>query len=201
LRYYDDEIPQLASQLRAKFKESGDPAQRSRLNTIVDRLSATFGLTDVSSVIVSDPAYNATLLPTDDALVLLVTDALLRDFDLIELEGVVAHVMARQRLGLLEREVAAAVSGLGGSDAHRLAGIATAYRADEVAAASIRYPIGLANALRRCVEHKAGTSSFFTSDDYRSSRWVWFDVYADASSSLDGDVDNADVRARALAEW
>ena len=29
---------------------------------------------------------------------------MMRDFELIELEGVVAHCLARQRLGLLERE-------------------------------------------------------------------------------------------------
>jgi len=41
------------------------------------------------------PAYNAALVPTGSGLSFFVTDALMRDFELIELEGVVAHCLAR----------------------------------------------------------------------------------------------------------
>jgi hypothetical protein len=201
LRALEDAAPGLAVELRGQFSSTdGGPAQQ-RIAVIVDRLAATFGLADVATTVVIDEAYNAALLPVATGHDLLITSAMARDFELIELEGVLAHLMARQRLGLLEREAAAAVSGLDGARAHRLAGAAQAFRADEVAAATIRYPSGLADALRRCASRRAPEGSYFLSDRYRASRWVWFDLFADAPVSLDGDVDDVAVRARALAEW
>jgi hypothetical protein len=201
LRALEDAAPELGGQLQGQFTEAAASAGRERLVVIVDRLAATFGLGDVVVSIILDEAYNAALLPTEAGYGLLVTSAMARDFELIELEGVVAHLMARQRLGLLDREAAAAVSRLDEVRAHRLAGAAQAVRADEVAAAAIRYPSGLADALRRCAAHRAPEGSYFRSDRYRASRWVWFDLFADTPTSLVGDVDDVAVRARALAEW
>jgi Zn-dependent protease with chaperone function len=194
-------IPALAESVSAGFTRGGTTRDDQRLATIVDRLGATFGLHEITSRIVSDEGYNAALLPSASGLTLLVTSALMRDFELIEIEGVVAHLMARQRLGELERLAAAAVSGRAFAEAHRLAGEASAYRADEVAAAGIRYPQGLAQALAKCAAQVVPEGSYFASAAYGATRWVWFDVYADRPSPIEGDVDEAGVRARALAEW
>ena len=200
-RGLDESVTKVATQLVGEFKEGGDQHTLARLQTIVDRLSATFGLSDLASTIVKDPAYNATLLPTEDQLQLLVTDALIRDFELIELEGVIAHLMARQRLGSLERRCAAALVRWPEPARRELAGSDAAHRADEVAAAAIRYPLGIAQALDRCVRRGAPSGSFFATPRYDATRWVWFDLYADRAPTVGGDLDGAPVRTRALAEW
>jgi hypothetical protein len=125
----------------------------------------------------------------------------MQDFALIELEGVVAHCLARQRLGLIERESLAAVSSLSDDVRQNLAGKGQAYRADEVAAASIRYPLGLAGALRKCAGQSVHSDSFFVSPTYAQWRWVFFDQWSDRLESDLGDLDDAELRARALEEW
>ncbi len=194
-------IPTLASTLEAQFTPGGSSVDAQRLATIVDRLSATFGLHDVAMRIVSDPGYNAALVPLGDGVVVFVSDALMRDFELIELEGVLAHLMARERLNALTRLCAASLSSLAFADAHRLAGLSIAYRADEVAAAGIRYPQGLANALEKCAKQTLSSQSYFASERYNATRWIWFNMFADRPSPLAGDLDDASVRSAALAEW
>ena len=130
------------SQMTAGLKVGGTTTQMRRLGTIVDRLSATFGLSDVQARIVSDPLANATLLPDGDALALVVTTGLVEEFELIEVEGVIAHLMARARCSMLDRTVAASLAGGDIAAQRRLAGAGYCYRADEVAAAAIRYPLG-----------------------------------------------------------
>jgi hypothetical protein len=164
-------------------------------------LAATFGVDHVSAFIVSEQGYNATLVPDGDKYSLFVTSALMQDFELIELEGVVAHCLARQRLGLLERESVAAVSTISDEARQNLAGRGQAYRADEVAAASIRYPLGLAGALRKCARQEIASDSFFASSTYAEWRWVFFDQWSDRRVSDLGDLDDAELRARALEEW
>lgn len=200
-RSIESAVPALASELDGAFVDGGSSRDALRLSTIVERLRATFGLSDVSVRIVRDEGYNAALLPTSDGLLLLVTSSLMRDFELIEIEGVIAHLMARQRLGALERLTAASQSGLDFARAHELAGASVAYRADEVAAAGIRYPQGLSAALAKCAAQHLPADSFFASPTYAATRWVWFNVYADGPSVLPGDLDEASVRSRALAEW
>jgi hypothetical protein len=194
-------VLQLAAVLRASFQPGGTPLEAERLKTIAARLTATFGLSDVEVVIVADDGYNAALLPSPGALVLLVTSALARDFTLVEIEGVVAHLMARERLGTIEREAAASLARWGGDATRELAGPASAYRADEVAAAGTRYPQGLASALSKCASNPPPSTSFFRSPAYAQTRWIWFDRYADKASPFPDDLDDVTVRARALAEW
>jgi len=64
---------------------------------VLDRLSATFGVDNVSALIVEESGYNAALVPSGAKYSLFVTNALMSDFELIELEGVVAHCLARER--------------------------------------------------------------------------------------------------------
>ncbi len=191
----------LGAEMLATFTPGGDATERLRLVTVLDRLAATFGVDRVSAFIVSDHGYNASLVPDGPKYSLFVTSALMQDFELIELEGVVAHCLARQRLGLLERESVAAVSTISVEARQDLAGRGQAYRADEVAAASIRYPLGLAGALRKCARQQLAPDSFFASPTYAQWRWVFFDPWSDRGTSDLGDLDDAELRARALEEW
>jgi hypothetical protein len=191
----------LGASLAARFAAGGDAKDQERLTTVLDRLSATFGASNVRAVIVSEPGYNAALVPGGPRETFVVTDALMRDFELIELEGVVAHCLARQRLGLLMRESLACVSGAGDDARRELAGVGATYRADEVAAAAIRYPLGLAGALRRCAAQDLPTDSYFASPDYDDQRWIWFDVHRDRATPDLLDLDDVTLRARALEEW
>jgi hypothetical protein len=161
LRRYAERGQSLGALMLGAFDAGGDATERLRLVTVLDRLAATFGVDNVSAFVVADQGYNAALVPDGTNFSLFVTSAVMQDFELIELEGVVAHLLARQRLGLLERESLASVSNLSDDARESLAGQGKTYRADEVAAASIRYPLGLANALRKCARQRVATNSFF----------------------------------------
>ena len=76
-----------------------------------------------------------------------------------------------------------------------------ARNADEVAAAAIRYPLGIAGALRRCEAQHVDATTFFTTDTYAQWRWVWFNLWSDRSSRALSDLDDVELRARALEEW
>ena len=184
-----------------KFSVGGTSADRQRLTTVLDRLAATFGVDQATPYIIEDPTYNAALVPNGHGFSLFVTDSLMRDFDLIELEGVVAHCLARHRLGLLTRESLASVSTMSDDARRALAGAGLAYRADEVAAAAIRYPLGIAGALRRCEGQRSSAPTFFSGETYAQWRWVWFNVWSDRTTTDLGDLDDVELRARALEEW
>ena len=201
LRDFEGRALALEGALRAAFAVGGTPYDVARLATVVDRLSATFGVDAVTPHIVADPGYNAALVPGANGFALFVTDALMRDFELIELEAVVAHCLARQRIGALGRQAVAAALALPEGTARRLAGSDLVYRADEVAAAAIRYPLGLAAALRRCAAQVVPVGSLLRDQRYESWRWVFFNVAAGRESSELGDLDDPLVRARALEEW
>lgn len=201
VQHADDAVGVAGARLLAALTLVDSPLDAERLTVIVDRLSATFGLSEVAVSFVDDPGYNAALVPVDAGLRLLVTTALMRDFDLVEIEGVVAHLMARERLGSVARSAAATLGRLDDARARALAGTAGAYRADEVAAAAIGYPQGLQRALARCAEATPPAGSFLLTPVYAQSRWLWFDRYADRAPAPAGDLDVAEVRARALAEW
>lgn len=191
----------LGNVLLDSFKAGGTPKDRQRLVTVLDRLAATFGVDSVSAFIVEDEGYNATLVPNGSSYALFITSALMRDFELIELEGVVAHCLARQRLALIQRQSVASLASLSADDRRSLAGSGSAYRADEVAAAAIRYPLGLAGALRKCSRQVVPAGSFFLTPNYDQGRWVWFDIWSDRKDSNISDLDDVELRALALEEW
>jgi len=201
LATYAERGQRLGSMVLGALAPGGDEAERLRLVTVVDRLAATFGVGKTSAYVVEDQGYNAALVPDGAAHSLIVTSSLIRDFELIELEGVVAHCLARQRLGLVERESLAAVLTLSEDARQALAGRGKTFRADEVGAASIRYPLGLAGALRKCARQRLAEDSFFASATYAQWRWVFFNQWADRKASDLADLDDVEVRARALEEW
>ncbi len=198
---YDRRGHALAGQMRSHFMVATSEIDRQRLATVLDRLAATFGVADVVATIVDDPGYNAALVPDTEGYSLFVTSAMMNDFELIELEGVVGHCLARQRLGLLARESVASVVSMNSAARRALAGEGATYRADEVAAATIRYPLGLAGALRRCSRQVVPAGSFFASPLYDEWRWIFFDVASDQTVSDLSSLDDAELRAMALEEW
>ena len=191
----------LGADILAKFAAGGTPKDRQRLITVLDRLTATFGVDAVSAFIIDDDGYNAALAPNGPSYSFFVTSAMMRDFELIELEGVVAHCLARQRLGILPRESASAMGNVTSQARRELAGVGLTYRADEVAAAAIRYPLGLAGALRKCARQVVTSTSFFASAQYDQWRFIWFDVWSDRKVPDLGDLDDVELRALALEEW
>ncbi len=198
---FEQQGTQLAGLVLDSFRPGGSSTDRQRLITVLDRLAATFGVDGISAFIIDDGCYNAALVPNGSAYSFFVTSAVMSDFELIELEGMVAHCLARQRLGLLTRECVASVVSTSLENRKVLAGSGTAYRADEVAAAAIRYPLGLAGALRRCARQVTPKDSFFLTSPYAGWRWIWFNQWSDRPSSDLGDLDDVELRAMALEEW
>jgi Zn-dependent protease with chaperone function len=193
----------LAGDLVTRFDVGGTPADRQRLSTIVERLSASFGLDRVACMVVTEPVPNATLVVDRDGYSLVVTTGLMETFELIEIEGVVAHCFARQRLGYLHLS-----AGVASSPDNRLIRRAFdrhcsdfALRADEIAAVTIRYPVGLAAALRRTARIQVPEHSYFATSAFNAERVVWFDPYIDGKGFAEGDNNQAGVRASALEEW
>ena len=193
----------LAAALITRFDVGGTPQDRLRLATIAERLSASFGLDDVSCMVVRDEVPNAALVSDRRGYSLVMTSGMTSTFDLIELEGVVAHCMARQRLGYLGLTSALATTPDDASTRRIFARECPdfALRADEVGAATIRYPVGLAAALRRCASAPVHSPSYFASEDFARERYVWFDPYIDQQQGDEGNRNLASVRAGALEEW
>jgi hypothetical protein len=193
----------LAGSLVAKFPVGGTKTDRVRLSTIVERLSATFGLGAINCFVVEEAVPNATLLRDQDNYTLIVTTGLMHEVELIELEGVVAHCMARQRLGYIAVPALLAAANLSKSARSRYETRIRgwAFRADEVAAATIRYPLGLQRALERTASTVPEASSYFASEAYAKARWIWFDQHVDGKELALGDLDQASARAQALEEW
>ncbi|CAB4860906.1 unannotated protein [freshwater metagenome] len=193
----------LAGSLVAAFPVGGTKTDRIRLSTIVERLSATFGLGSINCFVVDENVPNATLLRDQDNYTLIVTTGLMHEVELIELEGVVAHCMARQRLGYIALPSLLAAANLSKSARSRYESRIRgwAFRADEVAAATIRYPLGLQRALERTASTVPESSSYFASEAYAKARWIWFDQHIDGKELALGDLDQASTRAQALEEW
>jgi Zn-dependent protease with chaperone function len=193
----------LAGSLVAHFPVGGTKTDRVRLSTIVERLSATFGLGSINCFVVEEDVPNATLLRDQDNYTLIVTTGLMHEVELIELEGVVAHCMARQRLGYIAIPSLLAAASLSKATRSRYETRIRgwAYRADEIAAATIRYPLGLQRALERTASTVPHSSSYFSSEAYAKARWIWFDQHVDGKELTPGDLDQASARAQALEEW
>jgi Zn-dependent protease with chaperone function len=176
-----------------------------RVENLVDGLCATFGVAHPPLFAVKDERVNLAMVATPTGAVMVVTTGLLDTLDLIELEGVIAHGLAHLRLDAVRRgTLAATLPGFLANDAfrHRLAGRGRLMRADEVAACAVRYPVGIASALERCLERAAPSpSSLFASNRFSRTRWLWFDPTPGGEGDVPGELDATRVRAQALAEW
>jgi Zn-dependent protease with chaperone function len=188
-----------------------DEDTEPRLANVVDGLCATFGVPRPRLWLVDDPVPNACALGRrPSTAVLVVTSGLLDRLGLIETEAVVAHELAHvKRHDTAVSEVAVALcyplAGARGADGlvHWAIGRGREYRADMVAAATVRYPPGLNDALRVLEEAPGPTpGSVFTGRRWRASRWMWIDpMVGSRDDPVEGELDATSVRRAALAEW
>jgi hypothetical protein len=54
--------------------------------------------------------------------------------------------------------------------------------------------------MRKCANEQLSSTSFFASTTYAQWRWVWFNMWSGRASDL-ADLDDVELRARALEEW
>jgi Zn-dependent protease with chaperone function len=188
-----------------------EPGVLSRVETVIDRLCASFGVAAPRISVLDDRVLNAAIVGPVGSPVVVVTTGLIKDLSVVELEGVLAHLLAHERLNAVERgSVGAGIALLLGplgrrpGIAHGLTGKGRLFRADEIAAITIRYPVGLASALAKM---SAGPlpvpESFFAGPSFDATRWLFVDPSIARRSRAEeiGDVDATSVRQAALDEW
>jgi hypothetical protein len=193
---------------------SGAPVELAsvpRVATLLEGLCSTFGVSEPELTVVPDPVRNAAIVSRRGTTTLVLTSGLVTDLSLVEMEGVLAHLLARQRIGAVSRStlgagIALLLGPIGRRPgiAHRLTGVGALYRADEIGAVTVRYPTGLAAALAAMVAGPLpGEGSLFSSSVYESARWLFVDpsIGRRAAEEELGDVDATAVRRRALEEW
>ena len=182
-----------------------------RVASLLDVLGATFGVAPSRLRLLDDPVPNAAMVASKDGVSIVLTTGLLSSLTLIELEGVLGHLLARQRLDAVRRSsVGAGLALLLGpigrkpTVAHRLTGRGGLFRADEIAAVTVRYPVGLSGALAKMIDGPLPSSgSLFASSVYDATRWLFVDpsIARRSADEAVGDVDATSVRQAALSEW
>ena len=182
-----------------------------RVASLLDVLGATFGVAPARLRLLDDPVPNAAMVGSKDGVTILLTTGLLSSLTLVELEGVLGHLLARQRLDAVRRSsVGAGLALLLGpvgrkpSVAHHLTGRGGLFRADEIAAVTVRYPVGLSGALAKMIDGPLPTGgSLFSSPVYDATRWLFVDpsIARRSADEAIGDVDATSVRQAALSEW
>ena len=182
-----------------------------RVEALLDSLSASFGVAIPELALLDDQIPNATIVARGGVRTIIVTSGLLARCTVVELEGVLGHLLARERLGWVERAttgggIALLLGPIGrrGSFAHSLVGKGALFRSDEIAAATVRYPTGLANALQVMIDAPIPEEgSFFASNSFDALRWLFVDpsvAHRSREEAFD-DVDATSVRRSALLEW
>jgi Zn-dependent protease with chaperone function len=183
-----------------RVPEGGAP----RVENLVEGLCATFGVAHPPLYVIEEERVNLAMVTTTSGSAMVVTRGLLDSLDLMELEGVLAHGLAHVRLDDVRRgTIAASLPAVLGKDAmrHVLAGRGRLLRADEVAAAAVRYPVALAAVLARCAAQLPPVPpSLFATERFSRTRWLWFDPMTGQGGEFD-ERDATAVRAQALAEW
>jgi Zn-dependent protease with chaperone function len=185
-----------------------EPGQLPRVETLLAGLSVTMGVATPSISVLLDEVPNAAIIGTRAEPLLVLTSGLVASLSVVELEGVLAQLLANQRLDAVERGTAGAgiallLSGIGRRRAHRLIGRGRLFVADDLAVLATRYPPALAAALRAMEQGPLPVQgSFFASSVYDSLRWLFVDpsVGRRAASDELGDIDATAVRRRALEE-
>jgi Zn-dependent protease with chaperone function len=187
-----------------------EPGQLPRVETLLSGLSVTMGVATPSVAVLVDEVPNAAIISTKTGPTAVLTTGLVSALSVVELEGVLAHLLALQRLEAVERGtsgggLALLLGALGrrGAVSHRLIGQGRLLKADEVAALAVRYPPGLAAALQAMEAAGApAPSSLFSSPVYDTLRWLFVDPSIGRRSAAEaiGDVDATEVRRRVLAE-
>lgn len=187
------------------------PGAVPRVDALLDSLSASFGVGLPELALLDESVPNASIVARRGSTTVILTTGLLSALSVVELEGVLGHLLARERLGSVARAttgagIAVLLGPIGrvGSVSHRLIGEGGLFRADEIAAVTVRYPTGLAGALSVMVASPLPVAgSFFASRTYETLRWLFVDpsiAHRAAEDDFD-DVDATGVRRAALLEW
>ncbi len=197
--------------LRALGGGPVDEDDYPRLANLVEGLCASFGVARPELWIVVDHVPNAcTIGDRHGRNVLVVTSGLEDRLGLIEMEGIVAHELAHVKVGdPVVSAAAVAVVGplarLTGNDRllHAAVGRGREYRADQLAALTVRYPPGLGEALDVLQQGPPpAATSIFTGRRWPATRWLWVDpMVGDRGTAAPGELDATAVRRSALAEW
>jgi Zn-dependent protease with chaperone function len=184
--------------------------QLPRVETLLEGVSTTVGVGIPELRILLDDVPNAAALWSPQGPCIVLTTGLVNRLGVIELEGVLGHLLAHQRLGSNERGTkGAGVALLGGpltrrpARSQRLIGPGRLLRADEVGVLATRYPPGLASALAAMeAGPEPSSSSFFASEYFDTLRWLFVDPSLGRRSTQDatGDLDATAVRRSVLEE-
>ena len=184
--------------------------QVPRVETLLEGMSVTVGVATPEVRVLIDETPNAAALTTPEGPVIVLTTGLINALSVVELEGVLAHLLSHQRTGSNERgTMGAGLALLGGpltrsaERSHRLIGKGRLLRADEVGVLATRYPPGLAEALYKMEQAPLpAQGSFFASDFYKTLRWLFIDPSIGLRAATDevGDDDATGVRRRVLEE-
>lgn len=206
-------VPRRATRFVLRLVGGGvvEEEDEPRLANLVAGLCATFGVPRPRLWVVHDRVPNACALGRRPAsAVLVVTTGLLDQLGLIEMEGVLAHELVHvKRHDTAVSETAIAVLSplvrLTGRDGlvHAAVGRGREYRADEVAAATVRYPPGLHDALTLMEQGpEPAAASVFRGSRWTVTRWLWVDpMVGDRRRAPAGELDATALRRDALAEW
>ena len=181
-----------------------------RVEVMLSGLSATMGVAMPQIAILDDDIPNAAIYTLKKTNTLVITTGLLSSMSVIELEGVLAHELAHLRLESAVRGTTAAglalllgSFGRKGTLSHRMMGEGRLYRADALAAQTVRYSAGLASALAKMEQGPLpGEHSIFASPVYKSIRWIFIDpsITRRAKAEEIGDLDATSTRRQALEE-
>ena len=187
-----------------------DSGQLPRVDALLGGLSVTMGVTTPLISLLDDPVPNAAIISVGGAPTVVLTTGLLEVMTVVQLEGVLGHLLAHERLDAVDRGTAGAgmallLGPLGRSEprARRLIGRDRLFQADGVAALAVRYPPGLAGALKIMEQASSpAPGSFFASATYGTLRWLFVDpsIGRRAASDSMGDVDATVVRRLVLEE-
>lgn len=199
--------------VRSLGARAAGPDELPRLRNLAEGLCATIGVDLPEVLVVDHPCANALALARPGGPSwLVVTAGLEPSLSVVELEAVLAHELVRVKLH--DTEVAAAalavtapLAAAGARGAERVRGLlgpSPAFRADQRAAAVVRYPPGLAAALDRLLAVAASTRSepppWERGRIARCTRPLWVDpVGGDDGVPRVGNLDHTAVRAAALA--
>ncbi|HEX3461692.1 MAG TPA: M48 family metalloprotease [Acidimicrobiales bacterium] len=198
--------------VKAVDARPSNPDEHPSLHNVVDGLCATMGLPQPAVLMVESPVLNAMAIGRHPSTAsLIVTSALDENLSVVELEGVVAQELVHiKRHDTVRSGIAVALvapisvfSSSGAAKVHALVGPGREFSADQRAVGVVRYPTGLGSALSLMAESTAASTPWPPGGGRIAelTRWLWINPKAGsgAGTVVDGELDDAGVRAAALA--
>lgn len=181
-----------------------------RATNLLQSLSLASGMSEPNLQVAADPSRNAAIVRKGDTATVIVTSGLLDSADVMQMEGLVAQVLARLKNGDAEwATVSAALFGLPilGTGLKGLLGPVARYamdngqsqdrdlQADREAVALTRYPPGLLKALQLIEESPGTTASAADGVEH-----LWIAAPDSEPTAISSDRASLELRIDALAE-